>query len=65
MGPNRLYHYRFVYDANKRQTLAINSLGHATFYVYNERQRVIEQRYARYGAIWREWDERGNLLKEE
>ena len=63
-GPDRLYHYRLLYDEASRTTVAIDSQDRLAVYIHNAQGRVVERRDARGGVTITEWDERGNRLKE-
>ncbi|MFJ9901922.1 DUF6531 domain-containing protein [Streptomyces sp. NPDC101152] len=62
-GMDGFLSYTFAYDDEARRTVAVDSLGHATHYRFNEAYQLVEETDAFGHSVTQEWDHRDRLLR--
>ncbi|MEV0211076.1 DUF6531 domain-containing protein [Streptomyces sp. NPDC050788] len=62
-GPDGILSYTFAYDDEAHHTVAVDSLGRATNYRFNDAYQLIEERDALGHTVTQEWDRRDHLLR--
>ncbi|MEU3334064.1 DUF6531 domain-containing protein [Streptomyces sp. NPDC006668] len=55
--------YTFAYDEEAHRTVAVDSLGHATHYQFNEAYQLVEETDEFGHRVTQEWDHRDRLLR--
>ncbi|WP_405870225.1 DUF6531 domain-containing protein [Streptomyces sp. NBC_00005] len=61
-GMDGFLSYTFAYDEDAHRTVAVDSLGHATHYRFNDAYQLVEETDALGHAVTQEWDHRDRLL---
>ncbi|MEU0387512.1 DUF6531 domain-containing protein [Streptomyces chartreusis] len=61
-GKDGFLSYTFAYDDETRRTVAVDSLGHATHYQFNNAYQLIAETDALGHTVTQEWDDRDRLL---
>ncbi|MEV7029394.1 DUF6531 domain-containing protein [Streptomyces sp. NPDC093272] len=61
-GTDGYLSYTFAYDDEANRTVAVDSLGHATSYQFNDAYQLITETDALGGTVTQEWDRRDRLL---
>ncbi|KAB1145946.1 Rhs protein [Streptomyces luteolifulvus] len=61
-GMDGFLSYTFAYDDEARRTVAVDSLGHATHYRFNDAHQLVEETDALGHTVTQEWDHRDRLL---
>ncbi|GHB15749.1 hypothetical protein GCM10010377_01460 [Streptomyces viridiviolaceus] len=61
-GMDGFLSYTFAYDDLSRRTVAVDSLGHATHYRFNDAYQLVEETDALGHTVVQEWDDRDRLL---
>ncbi|MEU6338328.1 DUF6531 domain-containing protein [Streptomyces cellulosae] len=62
-GMDGFLDYTFTYDDDARHTVAVDSLGHATHYRFNDSYQLVEETDALGHTVLQEWDDHDRLIR--
>ncbi|MFI1959533.1 DUF6531 domain-containing protein [Streptomyces althioticus] len=62
-GKEGFLDYTFTYDDDARRTVAVDSLGHATHYRFNDSFQLVEETDALGHTVLHEWDDHDRLIR--